>query len=393
MKQKAMVSSKSNHVKKSLLIILLIYSQASYSQNIFISNVLKKSLKDPIALSLLAPLDSLFGQISNDSINKKYITEKNSDLTISILRGLTANGKRDSILNYFTATVIDLHQISKNKYSITVAYVSKITEIRTIFNLIAIKDINGITFSLPLQYLTRYWKSTSIGQIKYFYRDTINTTTAIGFNSKNHKISEKLGLPAEAFSFYICDNYQEILELLGFQFDASAIGRTRDGYGVDQGTIFSITGNEDFSHDIFHYYSGKVNKNENRNWITEEGIAYIWGNAYYTNSNGEMIEQQILIDELKKYLGNNKESDLLYMFENDVKIYNHLASELSVRAVISGLICNEIELKRGMKGIFKLINCGRMPDLYTPFFLTIEELAGINRNNFNEHISRLLERN
>ena len=56
-----------------------------------------------------------------------------------------------------------------------------------------------------------------------------------------------------------------------------------------------------FSHDIFHYYSGKVNKNENRNWITEEGIAYSWGNAYYTNSNGEMIEQQILIDELKKF--------------------------------------------------------------------------------------------
>ena len=87
-------------------------------------------------------------------------------------------------------------------------------------------------------------------------------------------------------NFYLCDNYQEILQLLGFDYDLSANGTTRDGYGVISQSIFSVMHHEDFSHDIFHYYSGKVNERSNRNWITEEGIAYSWGNVYYTDKNG-----------------------------------------------------------------------------------------------------------
>ena len=95
------------------------------------------------------------------------------------------------------------------------------------------------------------------------------------------------------------------IHLLGFGYSLYSNGKYRDGYGVDTKTIFAVMNNEDFSHDMFHYYSGQINKRENRNWITEEGIAYAWGNAYYTDKNGEMISNKRLITELKDYLAKN----------------------------------------------------------------------------------------
>ena len=78
---------------------------------------------------------------------------------------------------------------------------------------------------------------------------------------------EKIGVQSEDFDFYMCENYQEILRLLGVEYSVYENSKYRTGYGVDSNTIFSIMNHEDFSHDIFHYYSGKINKREDRNWI------------------------------------------------------------------------------------------------------------------------------
>jgi hypothetical protein len=155
------------------------------------------------------------------------------------------------------------------------------------------------------------------------------------------------------------DDFQEISELLSFGYSLFSNGKYRDGYGVDSKTIFAIMNNEDFSHDMFHYYSGKINKRENRNWITEEGIAYLWGNAYYTDKNGEMITHERLVTELQNYLSKNPNTNLYELFSNNEKIFNDIAPEISVRSTISGIIAQEIETKKGDEGTTKLINAGR----------------------------------
>lgn len=148
-------------------------------------------------------------------------------------------------------------------------------------------------------------------------------------------------------------------------------------------------GNEDFSHDIFHYYSGQVNKRVNRNWITEEGLAYLWRNAYYTDLNGKMIEFDQLISELKNYLKANPDTDLYKLFSENVKIYNHIAPEISVRSTIAGLIAKLVEKEKGMDSIFKLINAGRQNRLNN-FLRVTNELVNINSHNFNRKILQLI---
>ena len=125
-----------------------------------------------------------------------------------------------------------------------------------------------------------------------------------------------MGLEPDAFDLYMCYNEQEVLQLLGIDYCIDRNGQTRNGFGVYTSTICSIMNHEDFSHDVFHYYSEKINRNENRNWVTEEGVAYLWGNAYYTNiTTGEMIEQEELTNELRNYIQANPEVSLYELFE------------------------------------------------------------------------------
>jgi hypothetical protein len=190
----------------------------------------------------------------------------------------------------------------------------------------------------------------------------------------------------------MCENYQEVQRLLGIGFSIYKNSKYRTGYGVSANTIFSIMNNEDFSRDVFHHYSSKVNKHENRNWITEEGIAYLWGNAYYTDPDGEMITHQKLVNELKKHLSENPDVELLNLFENDIKIFNHIAPEISVRSTISGVIANQVEKLKGADGISKLINAGSENQLDN-FLKTTNLLLRINKENFNLKVKELLNSN
>ncbi len=302
--------------------------------------------------------------------------------------------KKDKALQIENKQLINLYSVGKNKYSVSIIYLSKninkTPKIPYILNLIA-EDKNGkITFSIPLDYLTRYWKTQLVGNTTYHFRNKLNLSRAKLFDDKHKTIANKLGVAPEQLEFFMCDNRQESLKLQGFDYSAVNNGQTRGGYGVDVGTIFSVMNNEDFSHDVFHYYSGKVNEIDKRNWISEEGIAYSWGNAYYTDMAGEMITHKRLVQELKQYLKDHSDIKIFDLFEKNAKIFKHIAPEPSARSTISGLIVNKVERKRGMKGLTKLINCGRK-DLLKDYLKATNELLGINQHNFDKKVRLLLK--
>jgi len=335
--------------------------------------------------------------MSKGKLNSDLITDENSGLTMSTLENFQDYElRKDSVrLKVKDKQVTNLYPVSDNKYSLSITYTTSKTDqtpvILYVLSLIA-DDSNGkITFSTPIGYLTRYWKMATIGDITYHYRGEINMSRAELFANKNTLIANKLGVEPEKIHFYMCDNRQEILKLQGLEYSIRYNGKTRDGYGVDAGTIFSVMNNEDFSHDMFHYYSGKINERKNRNWITEEGIAYSWGNAYYTDEDGEMITHKRLVNELKKYLTNNPNETIFELFKENTKIFNHIAPEISVRSTISGLIANEVENKKGKEGIQTLINCGRKDKLKN-YMEAIKGLIGVTEDNFNSKVLKLIQK-
>lgn len=254
---------------KNLLIILslwtigIINAQSPISRPIYLNCKIDSLTKSKIFNSL----DTLFYKIKSGKIDPVLIHKENAELSISTIKSFAdiEKNKKDTISNFYKKQIINIYPISPNEYWISLAFIglknNEMPILKSIINLIATNVNNNIVFSIPTTYLTKTWKTKTIGNITYFYRDNINIDRAKKFNSKNSEIASKLGLKPERLNFYMCNNYQEILQLLGYEYDLDSNGKTRDGYGVDAKTIFSIMNNEDFSHDIFHFYSAKFVKN------------------------------------------------------------------------------------------------------------------------------------
>jgi len=352
-------------------------------------------MDDSIKTILFNKLDSLFAQIKQGRINNDAVTIEDSALSRSIFysfRDIEDNTK-EKIKDFYVKEVINCCPVAINKYAVSIAYLSNkqvgTPAIRAIVTLIATVENENVFFSIPLNYQTQHWKKKTIGNITYHYERGINESVSHIFNAKNTLIATRLGLAPEKFDFYICNNYQEILALLGYMYDFESNGKARSGLGVAGHTIFSMMGSEDFSHDVFHFYSAKIRTNS-RNTAAEEGLAYSWGNAYYTDPNRNMITQGTLVKELKRYFIKHPDVRPLTLFHDNLKIFNAYATELSVKSVISGLICVEIYRQKGITAIKQLLNCGKGDENY---LREVDALIQINESNFDAKVRHLIENN
>ena len=379
-------------MKNILLFIffLVLLSSSIHAQPVVLKpTYLKTEINDSIKTNILNSLDSLFDGINKEKLNSKLIDNENFEFNESYLKSFKGAENKDSIKNFYKIQLLNIYPVSASEYMISIAYLSKNNQesiIGSINNILAKKYNNSISFSNPIKYYTRKWKNKIVGNITYFYRDTLNLKRATEFNDKNHTIAIKLGLKPKKFNFYMCLNYQEVLHLIGTEYDVQENGISNSGYIFDPNTLFSIMNNEDFSHDVFHIYASEVRK-QKRNSTAEEGIAYSWGNAYYADDNENIPSQKELVFALKKYLKENPQTDLLNLFDKRPKIFNY-TSKISVKSVLSGIICDEVEKKKGVEGIKQLIDCGSGDENY---FKCIDKLIQINRDNFNQKVKALIE--
>ena len=340
-------------------------------------------------------MDSLFKQINENRLDSQFISSNKASFTFSILSQVQSYEVNKDSLHQTKKDkqLINFYPIGNDVFHLDFSFLNPSEKGYVVFyflSLIANDEGNKFTFESPLDYRTRYWKSEKIGNITYHFRDTIQINRAQLFDKKNTAIANKFGLEPDALDFYMVDNHQEYLNLIGINYQVYTNGKYRTGNGVSFNTIFSIMNNEDFSHDIFHYYSGKINERENRNWITEEGVAYLWVNAYYTYKNGEMIEMNQMVSTLKNHLKENPNTSLFSLFEDNPKIFKPLASEISVRSVLSAIIANKVEDKKGIEGIMELINAGGGEELVKKYLAVTDKLIGINKKNFDAKVNELI---
>lgn len=389
-----------------LFFIFICYIPLSNSiilaQNISYGNNFIQSVGKNLQQELFTSLDSLIDQIRNNNIKESLLWKKESKLSKAIFEDIHSYEKSYQDSTYKSKVfLLNCYPISKERYLNQIAYYrqeeNNSKSLQMLITIIAHKENKKICFSTPLNYYTETWKEHQVGSITYYFRDKINIHRAEKFAKKNIQFSSRFKKPVKYLSYFMVENYQEILKLIGFDYNAKSIGELRSGYGIlgDQ-IIFSVMNNEDFSHDLFHYYSETIHDWSVRNWVVEEGLAYSWGNAYYTRKDGEMAEQNELLKILKKYIDQNKDIDLLSLFENNFwtdksGIYEHLAPDFIVGRLISSLICDEVYNKYGMEGINKLLIIGSKPNHFDPFFKSINTLIGINRNNFNEKVNQLIK--
>ncbi len=340
-------------------------------------------------------LDELFVDIENDIEKSPLVRRDGYLLNIEYFKELAGikfkKGYPDQ--DNCSNELINIFEIAANQYMLKVAYIGHTNTnsypvVNMICSIAAYIDKDKITFSSPLSYRTKDWERKQIGSILYHYKGGFDVSEAKAFERVSVGMANSLGLTPLKLEFYKCDNFQEVLSIIGFDYDLIYNGKAKESWIIGN-TIFQGFNNEKFSHDIFHVYTSKIVDRKHRNWTAEEGIAYSWGDAYYPKRNGEIITRDELMSVLVNYLEANPDTDLLGLFENRTGLFSDISPRVKVKSVISSLICDEVQKQNGNEGIIRLITCGKGDD---KFFGAVDELIGLNRSNFNREVMRLIEK-
>jgi hypothetical protein len=349
------------------------------------------AIADTLRGRLPALLDTLFSQIDRGKVDPSLLNPRHGELTADILLSLKGIQHGDSSCAAYTVQLINCYAVAADEYLISLCCSGVdhrgVPVLKSVLKLVAGWVGGSIVFCIPVDYFTKGWATTVVGHVTYHSPRPINLERARLFDQKNTIIASKLGLPPTTLQFYICNDYQEVLCLMGYAYDLGYNGVTRRGAGVIANTIFSVMNNEDFSHDLFHDYSYRI-RTGRRNGAAEEGIAYSWGNAYYVDGQGGTIMMSELVPDLRKYLSAHSGVTLLALFREGGDGFSPLAPEVSARNTIAALLSDAVERQKGVEGIKQLINCGAGDDNY---FVKLNELIGVNPANFEVSVRVLID--
>ena len=375
-------------IKISIISILLTMSLCINAQTRFkVIDDLYSVLPNPLTNQIIDSFDKLLISINNEQLDTTLIDCEDADMNRNFFRYLKGVEGKDTIPDYFQARLINLYPVENNQYLLTISY-TKNDEIGRILTFIAKNNDGKIVFANPLRYNTKFWKTATVGTITYFYPDTIDVKRAEVFNQKNISMAKKLNLPVRNWDVYMCRNYQEAIQIQGCSYEFTRNGFLNSGDIIDPKTLFSVMSDEDFSHDVLHIYASQI-RGKVRNATAECGVAYYWGNAYHTGVVGKAPDLKELIPVVQQYLQSHKVISLLDLFDKspDVLAEYGYPKPIHIHQIISAIICKEIERQKGTEGIIELLKSGRGDE---NFFKSIESLIGINRNNFDKEVYKLI---
>jgi hypothetical protein len=372
----------------TISILLVLSSHTNAQEQFKVAENLYSSLPDSLTNQIIDSLDKLLMSIDNENLDTTLIDMDDADLNRLFFTYLKGIEEKDTMPKYFRAQLINLYPVGNKQYMLTVSYTNN-DEIGRIHNFLAKENNGHIIFANPLRYNTRHWKTATIGTATYFFPDTIDMERAELFNQKNILIAEKLNLPVRDWDVYMCENFQDALQIQGCSYESTSNGVFNSGWIMDPKILLTCMNDEDFSHDVLHIYASQIRERKNRNANGECGLAYYWGNAYHSGVTGKAPDLTELIPVLQQYLQSHKEVKLLELFEKSPNVlaeygYPH---PIHVNRIIGGVICKEIERQKGTDGIIELLKCGRGND---NLFKATEKLIGINRNNFDKEVYQLI---
>jgi hypothetical protein len=337
-----------------------------------------------VAMRVVVGLERLLGQAGSGKADTTMVGGPDRNISISVFQDL------DSAMLVSGVRLVNMAAIGGGSYRCEVSFVRLDSGLLLgLINFVVYQGDSGVRFGVPLAWLTKEWRRVEVGTVRYHYIGAFDRRAAEEFDLRNRRIASRLGLPPVHLDIYLTRNFQEISTLIGRPYYYQWTGSIRSGLFPDTNAIFAIEGNEDFSHDILHYYSSLFRGKVKRNAAADEGLAYLWGNAYYPDERGRMIPLDSLVSDLREYAAAHRDVSMLDLFLKSPKVLVKRAKEVSVRAVITGVILAEVERKSGVSGIKRVLVCGPGDDA---FFGVIKVLLGVDKVDFDSYVRRLIIR-
>ena len=350
-----------------------------------------------------AVLDTLLVSNTNDFLNAAQLPNESNKFVLPAQKietyilldeilGITTN-QNSRETNFYKAHIINCIEVEVAQYLLQVAYLStsdSIPQLNAIFEIIAHKGSNGFLFSSPLKYNTLNWKIFTEQNTTVYFKTDIQKNKVLDYTTFAGTIDAKLKSTDKSTEFYCCDNFNEVLKLIGVLYKAEYAG-------IQLNTLASVADNKklivagehsneftDFDkHDLWHDRLSLVVPRNTLNKPVDEGCAYLYGGSWGLSWN-EIFTQFI------KSIPITEQTDWKEYKENPFNFGENDTNHLYVDYVINALIVQQLEKQYGFEAVWKLLNSGKFQKGNENYYAILKEIAGVDSANYNARVYGLI---
>jgi len=326
----------------------------------------------------------------NTFVLKKYLPE--TSLLLDEFKEIEKSKGHPST-DFYKANLINVRRMNDSTYKIQLAYLGvkdSTSSLRAVFSILARSIDHRFYFFSPLKEDTKTWNSQRFGNMTLYYPNKLNVKAAKKFINMIETYDRKLNAPPMPSEFYCCANFDEVLGLAGVDYKSDYNGRNFGSLTAKENGMSLIVNGEftpEFSefdpHDLWHSRLHIVLSPSVINRPVDEGTAYLYGGSW------GLTWSQIL-ERFRNYAAKNPGADWLAQY-NESKIFDEAGRyPLNVDFVINALIIRQLEKEKGFDKVMELLSCGKKQKDNANYFLALEKITGIKKDNFNTAVQGMI---
>ncbi len=341
-------------------------------------------------------IKSLDRFLQDTTIYSKFVKPEAKEETAILLSEIQDVQKRHKQEENIKPCLTNLIPVGKTDYMLDVSFMGVKNEqptLHAIVNFMATPKDEVFLFSSPLQYNTRGWHSIKDGYLTAFYQDEIDKDYIQKDIKYVKRFDEMLGGSWATTDYYCrsCNNMSDLLRLMGIVYSELYNGKNWimiDFSNKKHNFCFYpkhfFEGGIIDPHDTFHSRAYSVIPQEKRNRFMICGCAYIYCGSW-------LISWEDIQKRFKETVDYKNEKDWLKLYFERYNFGVNKERHLLVTQFVNALIIEKVEKEQGFSAVKKLLASGNMYKNRDEFFRILEEVTGINEQNFNKEVAKLID--
>lgn len=362
--------------KKSTAFFLLIIFQFCYSQLKIESISPVVNQKDSFNIEIIKNLGYFL--VNKDT---KYWLQSDFEIfkfPFHELKGIES-GKEGAY--FYKPSIMEIIPTEEeNKRIVKIAFIgyhqkTKTSNIKAIYNVVAIKINDDIFFSKYLNYFTRNWTIKKVENITYIISPTRSFNIEEAFKQKKEikKLSEFFSIEEFSITYFSTVSPEEVFRLKGFDYHPMMYVDKSGGFAEEFNIVISGNNSEYYNHEVAHLFISKA--------FTKLDSFFNEGLATYLGGSGK-FDYLWQKNKLKEFLKENPKYD----FFEHLDIYErfYFQEETPIPYLASAIICEMIIEKYGKEKLFEVLREG---------ISVIEtlKLFKLEKENLNNEMRQFLE--
>lgn len=366
---------------------LTLSTNLNSSKDTIVSNKLIQSLNDFLSLKEKPNKENIF-------VEKEELLE--TSLLLDEIKKIERNAKTKDD-NFYKGYLTNIVQLNPGNFLVEFSYMGindNTPVLAASFELMAKQKNNKFYFSSPLKRNTVSWKSKKIGNCTFHFKNTLNTKVASDYVKAVAFLDKKLNTVNAQIEWYGCKDLPDILQNIGIDYKSDYNGKATTNFSANENnTLLLVAGNgdENFNsfdpHDLWHERARFAYSKELINKPVDEGCAYLYGGSWG-------ISWQQIFKTFKEKVASNPKTDWLTLALYETPQVNFGESQqkhLMADYVVNALLVEKIEKEKGFPAVVEFLCSGKNKKGGSEnYFIVLEKLTGINKNNFNEKVWELI---